>query len=217
MSYTGNTHNGHDNGNGSGNVVQRLDRLDEKIWTTARHTDDPHVAVRAARDFADRVFVGIILGAGSGQHRLNCSVSTDVGTVTAPANMPMSVLADIRTIALPGDRSDNEICELIALAHVGGAPTVIVLRTADLDCPSFEQADDCLVRGWQIVQGRCEPLDAAGVFAVCCSESLGGGPLPIHPGTRYADAYPLVRFPRPGRGGDDDSDDGKGGLATCDA
>jgi hypothetical protein len=189
--------------NGDKAVLRRLDILDERIWAAARTTDDPHLAVRTARDFADGVFLGIVVGAGSGQHRLTCSVATETGVLTAPASMPMSVMAEVRAVALPEDRADNEICELVALAYASDSPAVVVLKSTDLDGPPFEHADEFTIRGWRITGQRCEPIDAAGIFAVCCSDSIGNEPLPIHPGTRYEDAYPLIRIPRPGPDDDD--------------
>jgi hypothetical protein len=175
-------------------LLSRLDDLDERIWAAAHTADDAQLAVRTARDFADDVFLGIVVGAGDGRHRVNCSVSVASDTLAAPAAMPLMVMADALAIALPPDRSDHEICELIALAHVTAAPAVVVLRSSALDGPAPELADDFTVRGWRIANRRCEPLDAAGIFAVSCSEAIE--PLPIHPGTHYEDAYPLVRLPR---------------------
>jgi hypothetical protein len=185
-------------------VLRRLDLLDEKIWLAARATDDPHLAVRAARDFADDVFLGVLVGAGSGQHRLNCSVTTHSETLTAPEYLPLSILADVGAIAMPRDRGEHEICELIALAHASASQAVIVLRTSELTGPPVELSDDVRVRGWRITEQRCEPLDAAGMFAVSCSESIAGEVLPLNPGTHYEDGYPLMRIPRSRHGDEGD-------------
>jgi hypothetical protein len=183
-------------------VLRRLDGLDERIWAAAHATDDAQLAVQAAREFANDVFLGIVVGAGSGRHRLNCLVSGPE-PATSPEAMPMVVMTEALAVALPADRSDNVICELIALAHVTDSPAVVVLRTAALEGPDVDAADDFSVRGWRIAGHRCEPLDAAGIFAISCSEAVA--PLPIHPGTHYEDAYPLVRIPQ--ADGDDGNDD----------
>jgi len=46
--------------------------------------------------------------------------------------------------------------------------------------------------------GTTAPIDAAGMFAFCCSEASSGEPLPLDPNTRYVDARALVTPPRPG-------------------
>jgi hypothetical protein len=237
-------------------VARRLDALDARIWAAARPLDDPQLAVGMARDFAREVFVSLILRAGDGLHRVNCSVAVPDGPVSAPADLPMSIMIEVPAVSLPRGGVDEEIRELLALAHVTGCPAVLILRTigggdqgtvgaadttefADTDMadataepaataqpasaesasPEPAQVDlppapgpsadalpadsppadyaDYTVRGWRIIAGRAEPLDAAGMFAFCCSEASSGEPLPIHPGTHYADALPLPAVSRP--------------------
>jgi hypothetical protein len=186
-------------------VARRLDALDARIWAAARPLDDPQLAVGAARDFAREVFVALILRAGDGRHRVNCSVASPDGPVSAPADLPMSIMIAIPAVSLPRGGVDDEIRELLALAFVTGSPAVLILRTledgeaqASADRDRAAGAEDYTVRGWRIAAGRSEPMDAAGMFAFCCSEASSGEPLPIHPGTRYADALPLPSVAPPG-------------------
>jgi hypothetical protein len=220
-------------------VARRLDALDARIWAAARPLDDPQLAVSAARDFAREVFVALILRAGDGRHRVNCSVAAPDGPLSAPADLPMSIMIEIPAVSLPRGGIDEEIRELVALARVTGCPAVLILRTLDggrtgsadagagadaessgnsaadvvsgkgrLGAEAASAADpdadpddettgtDYTVRGWRIADGRTEPMDAAGMFAFCCAEASSGEPLPIHPGTRYADALPLPAVSR---------------------
>jgi hypothetical protein len=178
-------------------VARRLDTLDARIWAAARRRGDPQLAVGAAREFAREVFVALILRAGDGRHRVNCSVPVEDGSLNAPADLPMSILIEIPAVSLPRGGVDEEIRELVALSHVTGASAVLILRTFDSGGEQggqggqAEGSDTYTVRGWRITGGGCEPLDAAGMFAFCCSEASSGEPLPIHPGSRYADALPL--------------------------
>ena len=55
-----------------------------------------------------------------------------------------------------------------------------------------------MVRGWRLSGGQTLPIDAAGMFAFCCSEASSGEPLPLDPNTRYTDARALVTPPGPG-------------------
>jgi hypothetical protein len=175
-------------------VAGRLDAIDERIWAAARRREDPHLAVGDAREFAREVFVALILRAGDGRHRVNCSVPVEDGSLSAPADLPMSILVEIPAVALPRGGVDEEIRELVALSHVTGDPGVLILRTFDDDGEKAGQPegpDPYTVRGWRITGGRTEPMDAAGMFAFCCSEASSGEPLPISLETRYADALPL--------------------------
>ena len=200
-------------------ATARVDRLDALIWSAARTTDDPQLAVGRARDFAEDVFVGLVVGAGSGAHRLNCSVPTASGPVTADQDLRFEIAADVRAVTLPASGDERELCELFALAHVTGAEATAILRTrpltgaevstevgtevgstsgiADANA-SPENPHGYVVRGWRLADGRTFPIDAAGMFAFCCSEASSGEPLPLDPNTRYADARPLVTPPRPG-------------------
>lgn len=189
--------------------ADRVDRLDALIWAAARATDDPQFAVGTAREFAEGVFVGLVVGAGSGAHRLNCSVPTASGPVTAGEDLNFEIAADVRTVCLPGSGGEREICELFALAHVIGAEATAILRTRPLSGDtdfgttfgigsSGLSPDGYVVRGWRLAGGQTAPIDAAGMFAFCCSEASSGEPLPLDPNTRYADARALVTPPRPG-------------------
>jgi hypothetical protein len=170
-------------------TAQRLDALDARLWAVARRTDDPQGSVRAARDFADDVFVGLVFAAGSGVHTVNCSVPTEVGTLSAGRDLRMSILSEVAALSYPRDGADVEVRELFALAHASGAPATAIMRTRDLD----PAVGGYTVRGWRVSASGTEPLDAAGMFAFCCSEATSGEPLPIDPNTRYADAVPLTR------------------------
>ena len=68
---------------GPADLTERVDDLDALIWTAARTTDDPQLAVVRAREHAESVFIGLVLTIGAGAHRLNCSVPTASGPVTA--------------------------------------------------------------------------------------------------------------------------------------
>lgn len=171
-------------------TAQRLDALDARLWAAARRTDDPQYAIRAARDFADDVFVGLVLSAGSGVHAVNCSVPTPAGTLSAGRDLRMSILSEVAALSYPRDGADMEVRELFALAHVTGAPATVIMRTQDLD----PAVGGYTVRGWRVSTPGTEPIDAAGMFAFCCSEATSGEPLPIDPNTRYADAVPLPRL-----------------------
>ena len=206
-------------------VARRLDALDARIWAAARPLDDPQLAVSMARDFAREVFVALVLRAGDGQHRVNCSVAAPDGALSAPADLPMSIMIEIPAVSLPRGGVDEEIRELLALARVTDCPAVLILRTldggrsgvegghpdvvagpsrvgaeaaaaADADPEDESNRTDYTVRGWRIVGGRAEPMDAAGMFAFCCADASSWEPLPIHPGTRYADALPLPAVSR---------------------
>jgi hypothetical protein len=170
-------------------TAQRLDALDARLWAAARRTDDPQSAVRAARDFADDVFVGLVLTAGSGVHAVNCSVPTTAGTLSAGRDLRMSILSEVAALSYPRDGADVEVRELFALAHVTNASATAIMRTRDLD----PAVGGYTVRGWRLSAAGTEPIDAAGMFAFCCSEATSGEPLPIDPNTRYADAVPLAR------------------------
>ena len=149
------------------------------------------------------------------------------GPLSAPADLPMSIMIEIPAVSLPRGGVDEEIRELLALARVTDSPAVLILRTLDGDRADTldagadadfavgagrpgAEADsgagtdpehgtiraDYTVRGWRIADGHTEPMDAAGMFAFCCAEASSGEPLPIHPGTRYADALPLPAVSR---------------------
>ncbi|NUR62343.1 MAG: hypothetical protein HOV87_27335 [Catenulispora sp.] len=185
-----------------------VDRLDALIWAAARATDDPQLAVGRAREFAEGVFVGLVVGAGSGAHRLNCSVPTASGPVTAEQDLHFEIAAEVRTVSLPAAGGERELCELFALAHVTRAEATAILRTRPLPGADFGAtfgfgdanagSEGYVVRGWRLADGQTAPIDAAGMFAFCCSEASSGEPLPLDPTTRYADARPLVTPPRPG-------------------
>ena len=189
--------------------LDHLDHLDAQIWAAARATDDPQLAVGKAREFAEGVFVGLVIGAGSGSHSLNCSVPTDAAPVTAEKDLHFEVAADIPAVSLPASGAERELCELFALAHVSGAEATAILRsrplpgggapgtTFDTDGDIGGDADGYVVRGWRLADGQSTPIDAAGMFAFCCSEASSGEPLPLDPNTRYADARALITTPHP--------------------
>jgi hypothetical protein len=54
-----------------------------------------------------------------------------------------------------------------------------------------------VVCGWRLCDGQTAPIDAAGMFAFCCSEASSGEPLPLDPNTRYVDARALAAPPGP--------------------
>lgn len=168
-------------------TTERLDALDARLWAAARRTDDPQQVVRTARDFADDVFVGLVLAAGSGVHSVNCSVPSPAGTLSAGRDLRMSILSEVAALSYPRDGADVEVRELFAMAHATGAVGTVIMRTRDLD-PSV---GGYTVRGWRVSASGTEPVDAAGMFAFCCSEASSGEPLPIDPNTRYADAVAL--------------------------
>jgi hypothetical protein len=170
-------------------TARRLDALDARLWAAARRTDDPQRAVVMARDFADDVFVGLVFAAGSGVHEVNCSVPVAGGTLAAGRDLRMSILSEVAALSYPCDGADVEVRELFALAHVTGASATAIMRTRDLD-PSV---GGYTVRGWRVLTSGTEPLDAAGMFAFCCSEATSGEPLPLDPATRYTDAVPLTQ------------------------
>lgn len=170
-------------------TTRRLDALDARLWAAARRTDDPQRAVVLARDFADDVFVGLVFAAGSGVHTVNCSMPFAGGTLTAGRDLRMSILSEVAALSYPCDGADVEVRELFALAHVTGAAATAIMRTRDLD-PSV---GGYTVRGWRVSTSGTEPLDAAGMFAFCCSEATSGEPLPLDPAARYADAVPLTQ------------------------
>lgn len=171
----------------------RLDALDARLWAAARRTDNPQAAVRAARDFADDVFVGLVFAAGSGVHAVNCSLPSAAGTLSAGRDLRMSILAEVAALSYPHDGADIEVRELFALAHATGATATVILRTRDLD----PAVGGYTVRGWRVSRSGTEPVDAAGMFAFCCSEATSGEPLPLDPNTRYADA-PRLTLPATG-------------------
>ncbi|GAA2026321.1 hypothetical protein GCM10009839_25920 [Catenulispora yoronensis] len=199
-------------------LAARIDRLDALIWDAARVGDDPQLAVGRAREYAEGVFVGLVLGAGSGTHRLNCSVPTPSGPVTADEDLRFEVADDIRTVSLPASGAEREVCELFALAHVSRSEATAILRTRPLSANADfgdtfglgsgfghggqgghgSASEGYVVRGWRLAASETAPIDAAGMFAFCCSEASSGEPLPLDPNTRYADARALVTPPRPG-------------------
>jgi hypothetical protein len=114
-------------------------------------------------------------------------------------------------VSLPASGAEREVCELFTLAHVTGVEATAILRTrprpgADDFGATFgvgqASGDGYVVRGWRLANGQSMPIDAAGMFAFCCSEASSGEPLPLDPNTRYADARALVitpvTTPRPG-------------------
>jgi hypothetical protein len=189
-----------------------LDRLDALIWNAARITDDPQLAVGQAREYADGVFVGLVIGAGSGTHRLNCSVPTSSGPLTAGEDLHFEIAAEVPAVILPGSGAEREVCELFALAHVSRVGATAILRSRPLPLPpasdgglaarpdsgSGSGSTGYVVRGWRLTDGRSTPIDAAGMFAFCCSEASSGEPLPLDPSTSYVDARALVTPARPG-------------------
>ncbi|GAA1954809.1 hypothetical protein [Catenulispora subtropica] len=188
-------------------LSDRVDHLDALIWAAARTTDDPQLAVGKAREFAEGIFVSLVVAAGSGSHRLNCSVPTATGPVTADEDLRFEIAADVPAVSLPASGAEREVCELFALAHVSGVEATAILRTRPLSGGDFGSTfgigdglggEGYVVRGWRLADGRSAPIDAAGMFAFCCSEASSGEPLPLDPTTRYADARALVMTPRPG-------------------
>ena len=186
-------------GAGLSDLIERIDDLDALIWAAARGTDDPQLAVVRAREYAESVFIGLVLTIGSGAHRLNCSVPTASGPVTAGEDLRMDVATEVPAVSLPASGAERELCELFALAHVSGAEATVILRSrpllepdADVGTPGY------VVCGWRLADGRTAPIDAAGMFAFCCSEASSGEPLPLDPNTRYVDARALVTPPGPG-------------------
>ena len=180
-------------------LTERVDDLDALIWTAARTTDDPQLAVVRAREYADSVFLGLVMTVGTGAHRLNCSVPTAAGPVTAGQDLRMDVAADIPAVSLPAAGAERELSELFALAHVTGADATVILRSRPLADPDVTATSPgYVVCGWRLSDGRTAPIDAAGMFAFCCSEASSGEPLPLDPNTRYVDARALVTPPGPG-------------------
>lgn len=180
-------------------LTERIDDLDALIWTAARTTDDPQLAVAKAREYAESVFIGLILTIGSGAHRLNCSVPTPSGPLTAGEDLRLDIATDIPAVTLPASGAERELCELFALAHISNADATVILRSRNLPEPNAATGTPgYVVRGWRLSNGQTTPIDAAGMFAFCCSEASSGEPLPLDPNTRYADARPLVTPPRPG-------------------
>lgn len=188
-------------------LAERIDRLDALIWAAARTSDDPQLVVGKAREFAEGLFVGLVIGAGSGSHRLNCSVPTTSGPITADEDLRFDIAAEVPAVSLPASGAEREVCELFALAHLTGVEATAILRTRPLPGDDTFGAtfgigqangDGYVVRGWRLADGQSIPIDAAGMFAFCCSEASSGEPLPLDPTTRYADARALVITPRPG-------------------
>jgi|GEM_PF-6845597 len=180
-------------------LTERVDDLDALIWAAARSTDDPQLAVVRAREHAESVFIGLVLTIGSGAHRLNCSVPTPNGAVTAGEDLRLDISTEISAVGLPASGAERELCELFALAHVSGADATVILRSRPLLEPDpAGGTPGYVVRGWRLSGGTTAPIDAAGMFAFCCSEASSGEPLPLDPNTRYVDARALVTPPRPG-------------------
>src|SRR6185437_16743116 len=82
-------------------LTERVDDLDALIWAAARSTDDPQLAVVRAREHAESVFIGLVLTIGSGAHRLNCSVPTPNGAVTAGEDLRLDISTEISAVGLP--------------------------------------------------------------------------------------------------------------------
>jgi hypothetical protein len=180
-------------------LCERVDDLDALIWAAARKTDDPQSAVVRAREYAESVFIGLVLTVGSGSHRLNCSVPTRSGAITAGEDLRMDIVTEVPAVTLPASGAERELCELFALAHVTGAEATVILRSRPLLLPGDDpSAPGYVVRGWRLSGGKTAPIDAAGMFAFCCSEASSGEPLPLDPNTRYTDARALITPPRPG-------------------
>lgn len=204
----------------------RVDRIDALIWAAARETDDPQLTVGRAREYSQGVFVGLVVGAGSGRHRLNCSVPTATGPISAGEDLHFEVAAEIPAVSLPASGAEREVCGLFALAHASGVEATAILRSrpsagppdlldsaalpgsqglpsspgsaANVESPrgfTGASAEGYVVRGWRLADGGTAPIDAAGMFAFCCSEASSGEPLPLDPNTRYADARALVKPP----------------------
>ncbi|WP_194898290.1 hypothetical protein [Catenulispora pinisilvae] len=179
-------------------LTERVDDLDVRIWAAARNTDDPQLAVVRAREHAESVFIGLVLTIGSGAHRLNCSVPTASGAVTAGEDLRMDIATEVPAVRLPASGAERELCELFALAHVTGSEATVILRSRPLLEPDVGTGTPgYVVRGWRLSGGQTTPIDAAGMFAFCCSEASSGEPLPLDPSTRYADARTLVTPPGP--------------------
>ena len=180
-------------------LTERVDDLDALIWAAARNTDDPQLAVVRAREHAESVFIGLVLTIGSGAHRLNCSVPTPDGAVTAGEDLRLDISTEISAVGLPASGAERELCELFALAHVREAGATVILRSRPLLEPDPATGTrGYVVRGWRLSGNTTAPIDAAGMFAFCCSEASSGEPLPLDPNTRYVDARALVTPPRPG-------------------
>jgi hypothetical protein len=180
-------------------LTERIDDLDALIWAAARNTDDPQLAVVRAREYADSVFIGLVLTAGTGAHRLNCSVPTAAGPLTAGEDLRIDVATEIPAVSLPASGAERELSELFALAHVSTADATVILRSRPLLEPNADTGKPgYVVRGWRLADGGTAPIDAAGMFAFCCSEASSGEPLPLDPNTRYVDAQVLAAPPGPG-------------------
>jgi hypothetical protein len=75
----------------------------------------------------------------------------------------------------------------------------VILRSRPLLEPNADTGKPgYVVRGWRLADGGTAPIDAAGMFAFCCSEASSGEPLPLDPNTRYVDAQVLAAPPGPG-------------------
>ena len=184
---------------GLSDLTERVDDLDALIWAAARNTDDPQLAVVRAREHAASVFIGLVLTIGSGAHRLNCSVPSPSGAVTAGQDLRLDIATEIPAVSLPASGAERELCELFALAHVSGADATVILRSRPLLEPDpASGTPGYVVRGWRLSGGTTAPIDAAGMFAFCCSEASSGEPLPLDPNTRYVDARALITPPGPG-------------------
>ena len=180
-------------------LTERVDDLDALIWAAARATDDPQLAVVRAREYAESVFIGLVLTIGTGAHRLNCSVPTASGPVTAGEDLRMDIATEVPAVSLPASGAERELCELFALAHVSGTDATVILRSRPLLEPDESAGTPgYVVSGWRLSGGETVPIDAAGMFAFCCSEASSGEPLPLDPNTRYKDARALVTPPGPG-------------------
>ena len=180
-------------------LTERVDDLDALIWAAARATDDPQLAVVRARELAESVFIGLVLTIGSGAHRLNCSVPTPSGPVTAGEDLRLDIATEIPAVGLPASGAERELCELFALAHVSGADATVILRSRPLLEPDAGVRSP-RIRGPRLahVRRQTTPIDAAGMFAFCCSEASSGEPLPLDPNTRYVDARSAGHATGPG-------------------
>lgn len=141
----------------------------------------------AAFAAASHMFTSVLKAAGTGNHHLVCSVSTE------PATLLAALLTDTSADGLVHVAETDVLllCTVLAAGIVTDSPAGVVLRTTT----GTDGPDE--VRGWSLHDGRLHPLTEAEVFNAYCTDARTGEPVPPEPGVVYRPGTELPPPPSP--------------------
>ncbi|MFE9881927.1 hypothetical protein [Streptomyces sp. NPDC005784] len=143
---------------------------------------DP-IAVPDPLETATLAFEALLDASGPGVHHLVCSATSALGSYASA-----SVVVQLE----PGDpvRADADLEGSLMFCHVL-AQTSRFFTCAAVFTRTYTPGGACRVRGWTVVDGWPQPMQAADVFAAYCTDFTTGAPLPPEPGTDYQAGLPV--------------------------